>query len=149
MNPVVEEIGRSSMKKKVDRFEVGDTVDVHVRIVEGEKERVQVFTGTVIARRGGGIRESFTVRRVVQGVGVERAFPVHSPKVERVAVKRQGRVRRGKLYYLRRRTGKGTRLGDRYPGGQMAGPADEGAGGAPRAAAGEADETASGGESDA
>jgi len=149
MNQVVEKIGRSSMKEKVDRFEVGDTVDVHVRIVEGEKERVQVFTGTVIARRGGGIGESFTVRRVVQGVGVERAFPMHSPKVERVVVKRQGRVRRGKLYYLRGRTGKGMRLGDRYPGGQMSKLADEGAGGAPRAAAGGADEAAGGGESDA
>lgn len=94
-------------------FEIGDQVDVHQRILEGTKERVQVFSGTVIARRGGGIRETFTVRRIVQGEGVERIFPVHSPKIAKVEVKRTGAVRRAKLYYLRDRVGKATRLRER------------------------------------
>lgn len=94
-------------------FSVGDTVDVHTRILEGDKERIQIFTGIVIAKRGSGMRESFTVRRIVAGEGVERTFPVHSPKVADVKVKRHGRVRRAKLYYLRERVGKSTRLRER------------------------------------
>lgn len=88
----------------------GDTVRVHVRVVEGEKERVQVFEGVVIRRRGEGIRASFTVRRVSYGVGVERTFPLHSPRIEKIQVIKRGRVRRSKLYYLRERTGKAARL---------------------------------------
>ncbi len=95
------------------KFDVGDTVDVHVRILEGTKERVQIFSGTVIARRGEGGREMFTVRRIVQGEGVERIFPVVSPKISKVEVKRTGEARRAKLYYLRDRVGKATKLKER------------------------------------
>jgi len=98
------------MKKDIPHFEIGDTVNVAVRIVEGEKERIQVFSGTVIGRRGSGISESFTVRRLVAGEGVERTFPLHSPKIASIEVLRGGRVRRAKLYYLRLRMGKATRL---------------------------------------
>ncbi len=101
------------LKKESPQFEIGDQVDVHQRILEGSKERVQVFSGTVIARRGGGMRETFTVRRIVQGEGVERIFPLHSPKIAKVEVKRTGAVRRAKLYYLRDRVGKATRLRER------------------------------------
>src|ERR671931_1612506 len=94
-------------------FQVGDTVDVHQRILEGQKEHVQVYSGTVIARRGEGMREMFTVRRIVQGEGVERIFPLHSPRIAKVEVKRTGAVRRAKLYYLRERVGKATRLRER------------------------------------
>ena len=111
----VAEVEKQSLKKKPPRFEIGDIVDVHVRIVEGEKERVQVFNGTVIARRGHGTGETFIVRRIVQGEGVERVFPVHSPRVAKVVVKRHSKVRRAKLYYLRKRTGKGVRLAERRP----------------------------------
>jgi large subunit ribosomal protein L19 len=103
----------AAMKKQVDAFEIGDTVDVHVRILEGEKQRIQVFNGTVIARRGSGMDEMFTVRRIVQGEGVERQFPLHSPKIDKIVVKRTGQVRRAKLYYLRNRVGKATRLRER------------------------------------
>jgi large subunit ribosomal protein L19 len=95
------------------KFDVGDTVDVHVRILEGTKERVQIFSGTVIARRGEGGREMFTVRRIVQGEGVERIFPVVSPKIAKVDVKRTGQARRAKLFYLRDRVGKATKLKER------------------------------------
>jgi large subunit ribosomal protein L19 len=88
-------------------------VDVHQRILEGQKERTQIFNGVVIARRGDGMREMFTVRRVVQGEGVERQFPLHSPKIAKIEVKRTGKVRRAKLYYLRERVGKATRLRER------------------------------------
>jgi len=101
------------LKKDGPDFTIGDQVDVHQRILEGQKERIQVFSGTVISRKGEGIREMFTVRRVVQGEGVERIFPLHSPKIARVEVKRTGRVRRAKLYYLRERVGKATRLRER------------------------------------
>src|SRR5436309_12243133 len=94
-------------------FQVGDSVDVHQRILEGQKERIQVYSGTVIARRGEGVREMFTVRRIVQGEGVERIFPLNSPKIAKIEVKRTGRVRRAKLYYLRKRVGKATRLRER------------------------------------
>jgi large subunit ribosomal protein L19 len=99
----------------VPQFEIGDTVDVFQRILEGNKERLQVFSGTVIARRGSGMSEMFTVRRIVQGEGVERVFPLHSPRIARVEVKRSGRVRRAKLFYLRKRVGKATRLRERKP----------------------------------
>jgi large subunit ribosomal protein L19 len=98
------------LKKDRDGFRPGDTVRVHVKVVEGEKERVQIFEGLVIRRRGEGARATFTVRRVSYGVGVERTFPVHSPRVERVQVMKSGHVRRSKLYYLRERAGKAARL---------------------------------------
>jgi len=113
MSKIVEEIASRSMKETVDEFRVGDTVDVHVRIVEGDKERIQVFTGTVIARKGGGTGASFTVRRIVEGEGVERVFPLHSPRVEKVEVRKTGRARRAKLHFLRKRTGKATKLAER------------------------------------
>jgi large subunit ribosomal protein L19 len=104
-----------TVQREIANFQIGDTVDVHVRILEGTKERIQVFNGTVIARRGEGMREMFTVRRIVQGEGVERVFPLNSPKIARVEVKRTGEVRRAKLYYLRKRVGKATRLRERKP----------------------------------
>ena len=100
----------ASMKTEVPQFEIGDTVGVHCRIIEGDKERVQIFTGTVIARRGTGISETFIVRRIVNNEGVERTFPLHSPKVAEIDVVRHGKVRRAKLYFLRDRVGKATRL---------------------------------------
>ena len=98
------------MKKKIAKFNIGDTVDVVVKIMEGEKERRQTFNGTVIARKGSGLNEMFTVRRIVQGEGVERVFPIHSPKIASIKVKRRGDVRRAKLYYLRDRVGKAVRV---------------------------------------
>ena len=106
-------VEKASMKTDLPYFEIGDTVDVHCRILEGEKQRVQVFNGVVIARSGSGTREMFTVRRIVQGEGVERKFPLHSPRVAKVVVKRAGVVRRAKLYYLRDRVGKAVRLRER------------------------------------
>ena len=107
---LLKKAAESSMKSEIPVFRIGDTVNVSVRIVEGEKERTQVFTGTVIARRGWGISETFTVRRVVNNQGVERIFPLHSPKVAGVEVVRSGKARRAKLYFLRDRIGKATRL---------------------------------------
>jgi len=106
-------VEQTCMKTEVPFFEIGDTVDVHTKILEGNKERIQVFTGTVIARSGGGTREMFTVRRIVAGEGVERKFPLHSPRIERIEVKRSGVVRRAKLYFLRKRVGKAVRLKER------------------------------------
>ena len=103
-------IAQSSMKAEVPAFEVGDTVKVHVLIKEGDRERIQVFEGTVIAKTHGGVAETFTVRRVAHGCGVERVFPLHSPHVDKVEVIRQGRVRRAKLYYLRDRVGKAAKV---------------------------------------
>jgi large subunit ribosomal protein L19 len=100
----------SSLKPEVPSFEIGDTVDVHTRILEGDKERIQIFNGVVIAKAGSGSRETFTVRRIVAGEGVERKFPLHSPKIATIQVKRSGVARRAKLYYLRDRSGKATRL---------------------------------------
>ena len=94
-------------------FEIGDTVDVHTKIQEGDKERIQIFNGVVISRRGGGTREMFTVRRIVSGEGVERTFPYNSPKIAKIEVKRHGKVRRAKLFYLRDRIGKATKLTER------------------------------------
>lgn len=103
-------IAQDSMKQALPVFSIGDTVRVHVRIKEGERERIQVFEGTVIAKKHGGIEETFTVRRVAHGVGIERVFPIHSPSVAQVEIVRRGRVRRGKLYYLRNRVGKAAKV---------------------------------------
>jgi len=103
-------ISESSMKAEVPSFKIGDTVKVHVKIKEGEKYRIQVFEGTVIAKKHGGINETFTVRRVAHGCGIERVFPVHSPIVDKVEVVRSGKVRRSKLYYLRDRVGKAAKV---------------------------------------
>jgi len=107
---LVEKIGRECMREDIPAFAIGDTVKVHVKIREGEKERVQVFTGIVIARDGGGGTETFTVRRISHGVGVERVFPVHSPHLEKIEIERSAHVRRAKLYYQRKLTGKKARL---------------------------------------
>lgn len=107
---LIEQIEAEGMKKEVPAFNVGDTVKVGYRIIEGGKERIQNFEGVVIARKGGSIRETFTVRRLSFGVGVERCFPLHSPKVAYVTVVRAGKVRRAKLYYLRGRTGKAAKI---------------------------------------
>ena len=112
-NRIMALVEEANRKKELPTFAIGDQVDVHQRILEGQKERIQVFSGTVIARRGDGLRETFTVRRIVQGEGVERIFPIHSPKIASIEVKRTGEVRRAKLYYLRKRVGKATRLRER------------------------------------
>ena len=109
-NRIVEQVEQSSLKKDVPSFDIGDTVDVATRIIEGEKERIQVFSGTVIARKGRGINETFIVRRIVNNEGVERIFPLHSPFIASITVKRSGESRRAKLYYLRDRVGKAVRL---------------------------------------
>ncbi len=108
-------VEQTTMKSEGDtpQFEIGDTIDVHTKILEGEKERIQIFNGVVIARSGAGSREMFTVRRIVAGEGVERKFPVHSPRIAKVEVKRSGVVRRAKLYFLRDRVGKAVRLKER------------------------------------
>jgi large subunit ribosomal protein L19 len=106
----VKLVEAAQVKKQLPGFTPGDTVRVHIRVSEGGRERVQAFEGTVIARRGGGVSESFTVRRISHGVGVERVFPLHSPRVEKIDVVRRGRVRRAKLHYLRGRIGKETRI---------------------------------------
>jgi large subunit ribosomal protein L19 len=103
-------IAEDSIKKEMPKFEIGDTIKVNVNIREGDRERIQVFEGTVIARKGSGISETFTVRRVSYGVGVERVFPIHSPNVKGVDIVRKGRVRRAKLYYLRDRVGKSAKV---------------------------------------
>ena len=106
-------VEQDSLKEDKPFFEVGDTVDVHTRILEGSKERIQIFNGVVIAKSGAGTREMFTVRRIVAGEGVERKFPVHSPRIAKIEVKRSSVVRRAKLYFLRDRIGKATRLKER------------------------------------
>ncbi len=113
-HPIIQEMDKANKIRKDEEtaFVVGDTVDVHCRIVEGEKERIQVFTGTVISRTGTGINEKFTVRRLVAGEGVERIFPLHSPRIDKIVSKRRGRTKRAKLYYLRDRVGKSTRLSE-------------------------------------
>ena len=107
---VIDRIEREGMRKDIPDFGPGDTVRVHVKILEGDKERIQVVEGVVIGRSGGGLRETFRVRKLSYGIGVERIFPVHSPRIERVEVKRYGRVRRAKLYYLRDRKGKSAQV---------------------------------------
>ena len=113
---IIEQVEQAYIKKNRPYFSVGDTVDVSVRIVEGEKERTQVFSGTVISRKGKGLNEMFTVRRIVNNAGVERIFPVNSPQVLSVKVIRSGHVRRAKLYYLRDRIGKAVRLRNKQRG---------------------------------
>ncbi len=111
---ILDAVESKNLKKDIPHFEIGDVVDVHCRIREGDKERIQVFTGTVIARRGRGINENFTVRRVVANEGVERIFPLHSPNVVDIKPVRSGQKRRAKLYYLRERTGKAVKLAHRH-----------------------------------
>lgn len=103
---IIKAFTEEQLKKEIPEVKVGDTVRVHNRIVEGSKSRIQIYEGTVIAKRGGGISETFTVRRISYGVGVEKTFPIHSPNVEKVETIRRGKVRRSKLYYLRDRVGK-------------------------------------------
>ena len=107
---IVDEIEKENMKEKAPQCKVGDLIDVHVRTVEGEKERIQIFNGTVISKKGSGNRITITVRRVVQGEGVERVFPIHSPNIVEIVVKKSHKIRRAKLYYLRDRKGKSARL---------------------------------------
>lgn len=107
---VIDRIEREGMRKDIPDFGPGDTVRVHVKILEGDKERIQVFEGFVIGRSGGGLREMFRVRKVSYGIGVERIFPVHSPRIEQIEVIRRGRVRRAKLYYLRDLKGKAAQI---------------------------------------
>lgn len=107
---MLQQFEKQQLRDTVPEFNIGDTVDVHVRIVEGSKTRVQIFSGTVIARKGASNRAMFTVRRIVAGEGVERVFPLHSPWIEEINVKRYGQVRRAKLYYLRDRVGKATKV---------------------------------------
>lgn len=120
MHRLLKQAEEPSLRANALTFTIGDTVDVHTRILEGDKERIQIFSGVVIARRGSGTRETFTVRRIVAGEGVERTFPIHTPKIADVKVKRHGRVRRAKLYYLRDRIGKATRLRERRAGADEA-----------------------------
>lgn len=110
MSGIIESIEKAQLKEHVDQFNVGDTVRVYAKIREGEKERIQMFEGTVLKRQNGGIRETFTVRKSSNGVGVEKTWPVHSPAVERIEVVRKGKVRRAKLNYLRQRVGKSAKV---------------------------------------
>lgn len=110
---ILAKVEASSLKSEIAKFEIGDTVHVHTKILEGTKERIQIFTGVVIARSGSGTREMFLVRRMVAGEGVERKFPVHSPRIAKIEVERSGVVRRAKLYYLRDRVGKAVKLRER------------------------------------
>ena len=110
MNEIIRSIEAKQIRSDLPQFNVGDTVRVWVKVVEGNRERLQAFEGTVIAKRNGGIRETFTVRRVSYGIGVERTFPIKSPRVDHVDVIRRGKVRRAKLYYLRERQGKAAKI---------------------------------------
>ncbi|MBQ6808784.1 MAG: 50S ribosomal protein L19 [Firmicutes bacterium] len=110
MSNIIDILEQEQLKQDVPALRPGDTVQVHVKVIEGTRERIQVFEGVVIKIKGGGIRETFTVRRVAYGVGVERTFPVHSPRIDKIVVKRHGKVRRAKLYYLRNLTGKAARI---------------------------------------
>lgn len=110
MSNIIDVLEQEQLKQDIPALRPGDTVQVHVKVVEGSRERIQVFEGVVIKIKGGGIRETFTVRRVAYGVGVERTFPLHSPRIEKIVVKRHGKVRRAKLYYLRNLTGKAARI---------------------------------------
>ncbi|MBD3948377.1 50S ribosomal protein L19 [Tuanshanicoccus lijuaniae] len=113
MSKLIEKITSSQLRSDVPEFRPGDTVRVHALIVEGERERVQIFEGLVIKRRGAGISETYTVRKISNGVGVERTFPVHTPRVAKLEVVRKGRVRRAKLYYIRKLSGKAARIKER------------------------------------
>jgi len=113
---VIQKLEKSQLKAKVDEFAIGDTVRVHTRIIEGEKERIQIFTGTVIARKGTGLSETFSIHRVAYGEGMERVFPLHSPRISKIEVVKEGKVRRAKLYYLRGTTGKASKVKRRHGG---------------------------------
>lgn len=113
VNPLIKKITESQLRDDIPDFRTGDTVRVHARIVEGKRERIQIFEGVVIKRRGEGVSETYTVRKISNGIGVERTFPIHTPRVEKIEVVRQGRVRRAKLYYLRDRQGKAARIPER------------------------------------
>ena len=110
---IIEALDKDQLRSDIPEFRAGDTVKVYVKVVEGTRERVQMFEGVVISRSGSGVREMFTVRRISYGVGVERTFPVHSPRLEKIVVARKGVVRRAKLYYLRNLTGKAARIRER------------------------------------
>lgn len=110
MNEIIRSLEREQLRSDIPDFNVGDTVRVFVKVVEGSRERLQAFEGAVIARRNGSVRETFTVRRVSYGIGVERTFPLHSPRVDHIEVIRRGKVRRAKLYYLRELTGKAAKI---------------------------------------
>jgi large subunit ribosomal protein L19 len=116
MNQIIQEIEAPLIKGNVPQMNIGDTVKVFVKIVEGNKERTQGYEGVIIKRRGSGVGETITVRRVFQGIGIERVFLIHSPRVEKITVQRRGHVRRAKLYYLRKRTGKATRIKEKVTG---------------------------------
>jgi large subunit ribosomal protein L19 len=116
MNPLIQKITESQLRTDIPDFRPGDTVRVYARIVEGSRERVQLFEGVVIKRRGQGISETYTVRKISSGVGVERTFPLHSPRVDKIEVVRHGRVRRAKLYYLRNLHGKAARIPEKRRG---------------------------------
>ena len=116
MNKIIEAFANEQLKTEIPMFNVGDTIRVHNRIKEGSRERIQMFEGTVIAKRNGGIGETFTVRRVSYGVGVEKTFPIHSPNVVKVDVIRAGKVRRAKLFYLRDRVGKSAKVKEKIEG---------------------------------
>lgn len=107
---VLDALNREQLKSDIPSFNVGDTVQVHYKVVEGTRERIQIYEGTVIKRQGGAVQETFTVRRLSYGVGVERTFPLHSPRIDKIVVVRKGRVRRAKLYYLRDRQGKAAKV---------------------------------------
>lgn len=109
-HPIIQELEQESLKKEIEDFNIGDTIKVHTRIVEGNKERVQVFTGTVMARKGTGVAETFTIHRVAYGEGMERVFLLHSPKIAKIELARKGKVRRAKLYYLRGTQGKAAKV---------------------------------------
>ena len=110
MDEILKSVAKEQLRTDLPNFNVGDTVQVYVKVKEGSRERIQMFEGTVISRRGGGISETFTVRRVSYGVGVEKTFPLHSPNISKIEVTRQGKVRRAKLFYLRQRVGKSAKI---------------------------------------
>ncbi|QSX06569.1 50S ribosomal protein L19 [Sedimentibacter sp. zth1] len=110
MMDLIRSIEQEQLKSEIQEFNVGDTIKVHCRIKEGTRERIQIFEGTVIKRQGGSNRETFTVRKIAYGVGVERTFPIHSPKIEKIEVTRKGKIRRARLFYLRERTGKAAKV---------------------------------------
>ncbi len=110
---IIDVLEQEQLRSDIPEFRIGDTVKVYAKIVEGNRERIQIFEGVVIGRSGSGVRENFTVRRVTYGIGVERKFPLHSPRIEKIEVTRRGKVRRAKLFYLRKRTGKAARIKER------------------------------------
>lgn len=116
VNPLIAKITESQLRNDIPDFRAGDSVRVHARIVEGSRERIQIFEGVVIKRRGEGISETYTVRKISNGIGVERTFPLHTPRVDKIEVTRHGRVRRAKLYYLRALHGKAARIPERRHG---------------------------------